>query len=143
MKVYYNNHKDKFVEYHHKYYVSNKDKFKEHNQLYYKTNTEKLVEHTREYIKNNSYYITCGCGSKIMRYGNYKHIKSQKHISWYVQFLIAGNRELCKRLQKQHHYTKQHLHLRCEHVPEDCKFYCRQFDHKQPRKPPFLLRDRE
>ena len=82
MKVYYNNHKEKFIEYAHKYYIDNKDKFKKHNQAYYKINNERLLEHTKEYIKNNSYYITCGCGSKIMKYGNYRHITSQKHIKY-------------------------------------------------------------
>ncbi len=61
------------------YYNNNLEKEKQRKRNYYNKNSEKLKQRSQIYIEKNSQLIECQCGSKIVKYNYYKHLKTKKH----------------------------------------------------------------
>jgi hypothetical protein len=67
-KEYYENNKEKILEYQ-----------KEYKKEYRENNKEKILEYQKEYQKQKK--ITCSCGSIIRLDSKSRHLKTQKHLA--------------------------------------------------------------
>jgi hypothetical protein len=93
---YYENNKDKLLDYHKEYYENNKDKLLDYDKIYRNENKDKLLnyhkDYHKEYYENNKekykeYYnnkkeqITCECGCILTKSSLLSHKKSLKHLN--------------------------------------------------------------
>ncbi len=80
MKEYYEDNREKYLEYFKEYRENNREKTKE----YYEDNREKRLEYFKEYREVNkekiSEKVTCECGCEITKSNLSNHKKTQRHI---------------------------------------------------------------
>jgi hypothetical protein len=74
-KKYYEENRDKILEYQKGYREVNKDKLSERDKKYYEENRDKILE-------DQSKKITCDCGSEISKQCLSRHLKTIKHKAW-------------------------------------------------------------
>jgi len=81
---YYQENKDKILEYHQNYYEENKDKIKKNTSKYREANKDKNLEYQQKYRDKNkdkiNEKINCECGCMISKANLLRHQKSPKHI---------------------------------------------------------------
>ena len=81
-KIYNLNNKEKIKEYKKdyskQYYISKKEKIKKNVNEYTKKNKEKIEENEKE-------KINCECGGKYTYSHKQRHLKTIKHIVWYME----------------------------------------------------------
>ena len=77
--------KEKIKEYNKIYSEKNKEKIKE----YYEKNKENIAEYKKEYYETNKEIInkkyTCDCGGKYTNRHKKQHLKTIKHIAWFME----------------------------------------------------------
>jgi hypothetical protein len=97
-KEYYNDNRDKILEYNKQHYQDNRGKISGRNKQYYQDNREKKLEQIKQHYRDNrgkileqkkQYYqdnrdklsekITCQCGSVVSKFNLLRHKKSKKH----------------------------------------------------------------
>ena len=89
---YYQENKDKILEYHQNYYEENKDKIKENTSKYREANKDKNLEYQQKYRDKNKDKINekvkCVCGCMISKANLLRHKTSPKHIKLMNQIKI-------------------------------------------------------
>jgi len=89
---YYQENKNKILEYHQNYYEENKDKIKENTSKYRKANKDKNLKYQQKYRDKNkdkiNEKINCECGCMISKANLLRHQKSPKHIKLMNQIKI-------------------------------------------------------
>ena len=88
-KLYYKKNKEKIAEQHKLYREENKEKIAEKNKEYREENKEKLKKIKKEYYQTNKENITkkytCECGGKYIHINKQRHLKTIKHIAWFME----------------------------------------------------------
>jgi hypothetical protein len=79
-KKFYEEHKEKIIEYTKQYRLKNPEDFKKRCKEFHQKNKERLNKKSQEFRdKNKDVNIKCPCGSVFAKYSKSHHLKSQKH----------------------------------------------------------------